>query len=495
MNASTAGAARRLPLSYLPAAYLESSPKLAGSLTAGGVYLFGPDVWPGAWAWLALGPLIAVLVIEPMWRWTFTRVQLTPTHLNFTTGGIHRREQSLAWTDIAAVDSRQSWAFARWRLFSITLSQAGDERAKVQLWAADEDLLRAVTASAGHALDRAEEAPTEETEPTGTLLYRVRLGQLLLASVVFGQFAVIGGAAAMAVSEMLQTIGADDLIARWFPLPPAVWGASILGGVVALGLVLTVIRYASFEVRRMHDGRLLISYGLLSTHTRSVSPSATIGVVVQHNIVETLLGRVRLSLLTTDSAGQLGTNLVLPSLPRRVVEQLLREAFHEGRTTRLVTAERGAPALGTSVLVLAAVGVATALAGWGAAQAGWAPIPVIAVSAAAFGAAWGLSRLLCSGLSVARASDAVVLHVRHVLHRRTVLDAAAVHIVSTTRLGRRPLLAHVCYYAGMPRTFRAPRFTMDDIDTLSARLAQTVPLATTRRRALVPASPESARRG
>ncbi len=78
-----------------------------------------------------------------------------------------------------------------------------------------------------------------------------------------------------------------------------------------------------------------------------------------------------------------------------------------------------------------------------------------------------------------------MLHVRHVLHRRTVLDAAAVHIVSTTRLGRRPLLAHVCYYAGMPRTFRAPRFTMDDIDTLSARLAQTVPLATTRRRALV----------
>ncbi len=247
VNASTAGAARRLPLSYLPAAYLESSPKLAGSLTAGGVYLFGPDVWPGAWAWLALGPLIAVLVIEPVWRWTFTRVQLTPTHLNFTTGGIHRREQSLAWTDIAAVDSRQSWAFARWRLFSITLSQAGDERAKVQLWAADEDLLRAVTASAGHALDRVEDAPTEETEPTGTLLYRVRLGQLLLASVVFGQFAVIGGAAAMAVSEMLQTIGADDLIARWFPLPPAVWGASILGGVVALGLVLTVIRYASFE--------------------------------------------------------------------------------------------------------------------------------------------------------------------------------------------------------------------------------------------------------
>ncbi|MEV5041066.1 hypothetical protein [Microbacterium sp. LMI1x-1-1.1] len=479
---------RRLPLRYLPASYLESSPKLVGTFIAGAVYLFGPAVWPGAWAWLALGPLIAVLVCEPVWRWTFTRVALTPEHLVVTTGAFTRRQQSLAWADIGTVDSRQSWAFARWDLRVLTLSQAGDERTKVHLWAVDEDLHREVTARAGHALGTAEaEVTAEQTGPApGILLYRVRLTHLLLASVVYGQFALIGGGAALGVSETLGMFGADAALTRWLPLPPAVWAVAIAVGIVALGLVLTVVRYASFEVRRMPGDRIVISYGLFSTHTRSVSRATTIGVVLQRNLVETLLGRVRLSLLTTDSAAQLGTNLLLPSLPRRVVERLLHEAFDEDPSTRLLTGDRGARAIGTGVVLLAGLIAAAVLAGWVAAWLGWPPLLVLATGAIVFAIAWPVTVVLCSRLRVDAGSNRVVLLVSHVVQRQTVLSAAAVHIVGTSRLAGHPLVADVCFYAGMPRTFRALRFRPAEVDALSARIAETVPLARTHRRAPAP---------
>lgn len=484
---------RRLPLRYLPASYLESSPKLVGSFIAGAVYLFGPAVWPGAWAWLALAPLIAVLVCEPFWRWTFTRVALTPEHLVVTTGAFTRRQQSLAWADVGTVDSRQSWAFARWDLRVLTLSQAGDERTKVHLWAVDEDLHREVTARAGHTLGTAEADATAEqtaaqTGPApGILLYRVRLTHLLLASVVYGQFALIGGGAALGVSETLGMFGADAALARWLPLPPVVWAVAIAVGIVALGLVLTVVRYASFEVRRMPGDRIVISYGLFSTHTRSVSRATTIGVVLQRNIVETLLGRVRLSLLTTDSAAQLGTNLLLPSLPRRVVERLLHEAFDGDPSTRLLTGDRGARAAGTGTVVLAGLIASAILAGGVAAGQGWPPLLVLATGAVVVAVLWPVTVVLCSRLRVDAGSDRVVLLVSHVVQRQTMLSAAAVHIVGTSRLAGHPLFADVCFYAGMPRTFRALRFRPAEVDALSARIAATVPLARTHRRAPAPA--------
>lgn len=494
--------AGRLPVRYLPAAYLESAPKLAGSLLAGAVYLFAPAVWPGAWAWLAVGPLIAVLVGEPVWRWTFTRIAITPTHLRVTTGAIHRREQSLAWADIGTVDSRQSWAFARWHLHALTLSQAGDERTKAQLWAADDELRAAVMRYAGHAVvDGGRGAAVGAglaaavdggrgivsaagAETVGVLLYRVRIAHLLLASAVYGQFALIGGGAALAVSETLGAIGADEVIARWLPLPPASWALVIAAGIVTLGLVLTVVRYASFEVRRAPDDRLVISYGLLSTHERSIMPGAVIGVVLQRNLVETLLGRVRLSLLTTDSAAQLGTNLVLPSLPRRVVARLLREAFGEDPATRLPTVDRGGRALAAAIAVLASMAAVALLAGWTAAARGGPPVLVLASGVLALSLAWPVSRVLCARLQAEPGTRRVVLLLSHLVQRQIVLDTAAVHIVATSRLVGRPLLAHLSYYAGMPRTFRALRFVAADVDALSARVARSIPLARTRRRAL-----------
>lgn len=489
MSERTETATRRLPRHYLPAAYLEAAPKLIGGLSAGAIAIFAPGVWPGAWAWLALGPLISVLALEPAWRWAFTRITLTPTHLVVRTGAVHRREQTLAWTDVGTVDSRQPWAFVPWRLRAMTLSQAGDERTKVSLWAADDALHHDVTASIHRTVHAAQRAVSDgHTEAVGDaktedlLLYRARIGQLLLASVVYGQFALIGGGAAMAFSEWLQTFSVDKVIAGWIRLTPAAWAFVLIGVIGTLGVLLTVFRYANFEVRRAGDGRLVISYGLLSTHVRSVSPQATIGVVLQRNIVETALGRVRLSLLTTDSAAQAGTNLVLPSLPRRSVERLLHEAFGENPSTPLLTADRGLRAVGTGVAVLASISAAAVLAGWTTSGWGWSPALILAAGGFAIALVWPASRVLCSRLHANPESDRVALLISHLVQRQTILSAGAVHVIATTRFLSHPLLVCLSYYAGMPRTFRAPLFSVREVDALSTRMVRGVPPPRTRRR-------------
>lgn len=469
LNTKT-GSSLRLPPQYLPAAYLESGPKLVGSLIAGGLYASTPSSWPGIWGWLALGPLIAVLLFEPVWRWSFTRIDITHTHLRVSTGVMIRREQSLAWDDIGAVDSRQPWAFARWRLYTVTLSQAGDERAKVYLRAADEALHREVTTRAGHALGRNAPRRGSSGESPDSLLYRVTTANLLLASVVYGQFAIIGGGVAMSAADTLSQLGADHDIGRWLPAPSGSWTLIVVAGVVATGLALTVVRYASFEVRRLPDGRLIISYGLLSTHTRSIAPGATIGVVAQRNIVETLLGRVRLSLLTTDSAAQLGTNLVLPSLPRRTVERLLREALGGEWEPPDLVRSSGLRAAGAGCLTIGIMALAATAAVWAASALRWHPLMLLVAAALALGLAYSATFLLCSEVRVDAGTGHVTLLVTHLVQRQTVLSTAAVHTVAITRIGKHPVVARICFYAGQPRTFRALRFDSRNMDALSAQM-------------------------
>lgn len=484
-----AAASARLPLGYIGAAYLESAPKLLGGVLAGAVYLFAPDVWPGPWAWLALAPLLAVLVCEPPWRWWSTRVTLTAQHLTIATGMWHRREQSLAWSDVGAVDTRQPWAFRFWGLRSLTLAQAGDERTKVQLWAVDEETHARIVALAGHrAEDRPAHAervahiPDAAPDAAGTVIYRVRLSHLVLASLVYGQFAVIGGAAAAAAWEFLGSVGAADLIVQWIPLPPVMWGVVIAVAIVVMGFALTVIRYAGFEVRRTADGRLVISYGLLSTHTRSIAPAAVVGVILQRNLVETVLGRARLALLTTDSAAQLGANLVLPSLPRTVVTHLLRTAFDDQVGPRLLTTSRGYGAMIRGAALLVALAASAAGILWVTAEQGWPPLASASAALLCLAVLWRLTALLCSRLSVSEDARRVLLTSTHVVQRQSVLVPASVHVVAGTRVLGRNVFVQVFYYAGMPRALRAMRFDRADVDGLSARVAQTRPLAATHRR-------------
>lgn len=471
----------RLTPRYIGAAYLEASPKLAASILAGAIYLTSPGVWPGAWAWLVIGPLIAVTILEPPLRWWTTRVTLEPHQLHVTTGVWTRRRRSLRWQRVGVVDARQSWAFRLCGVHSVTLAQAGDEDRKVQLWGIDRALRARIETLVAERVTTTEEAPAPHAAAAAAApIFRARAHQLLLAGLVYGQFAVLGAAAEFSAWEVLDQLGLWDSLAQTASASPRVLAAAIGALILVGGLALTLLRFGGFTVERDADDAVTIRYGLLSSRTRTIDPHATVGLIVQRNLIEMALGRARLSLLTADSAAQLGTNLVLPSLPRAVVLDIVRTAFDGHESDDAFTMSSSGRASAHSALWLAGTGAVVAAAWWGAALLAWPPAVTLAATAAVAVVAWAAGRLLASRLTVGPQASHAVLSIQHVSEQRLQVAIPAVHVVDLTRVFAAPPLACVHYYAGMPRALRSLRFSRTDLDRLCTAIA--TPLTRSRER-------------
>ncbi|MFT4052747.1 MAG: PH domain-containing protein [Microbacterium sp.] len=451
---------------------------LFGSVTAAVLYLTTPGLWPGRWALLVLVPLIVMSVAEPPWRYAFTRVVVTEEHVRLRTGVVAPKERTMSWSDVTACDTRQSWAHRLLSVHAITLAQTGDERTRIQIPGVsnvDRDVIvghfearRPTTENEGAATEL--ERVSESTDQRSELIYRARVGDLLVAGLSFGQFAVLGAAAVFTAVDLLDATGLTGGLERSFAVAPVLMVVAICCSALLLGFALMAIRFAGFEVRRDSDGTLEIAYGLLSLHRRRIDPLSVVGVVVQRNLIETLLGRVRLSVLTMDSSVQLGGNLLLPALPRRIVgDVVLRSFAEEGAAIGLT--QRGRSAAFGQAGILAATLLPGGIAWWFGAQADARPWAVVLIALVAVIAAWLLGRLASSRLEVDDGARRVTHTMLHVTERRRVLTVGAVHAVSVTKLIGRPATAAVFYVAGLPHAARATRFTTAGMDLLAKSIA------------------------
>lgn len=484
---------QRLPLRYLVGAYLEAAPKLAASLVAGAIYVLSPGLWPGPWAWLAIGPLVAVTIAEPVWRRSFTRLTLSDRYLTVARGVLRRREVTLRWSEVGAVDIRRSWAFRMCGAYAVTIAQAGDDRAKIDIPGVDDAMRMQLLALAGRfgheqvpegsALPSSSYPVDAQVETrSGEPLYTVRVADLLVASLVYGQFAVIGVLAALAAWQVLDLLGMDGMLAETFRSSPVLTLCVVGAAIVVVGFAITVVRYAGFEVSRAADGQVTIRYGLISTHSRTIDSHATVGVVLQRNFVEMVLGRVRLALLTNDSTMQLGANLVLPSLPRGVVLQLLRVGFEDWTVTEALAATHGIRSIVRSAALLATT-MAVPVAVWHVSSTTRLPVwGRVLLCLAALLVGWALGRVLCSRLTVDGGGDLVILTTLHIIDRQRILRDTALHVVSAVQPFGRPLFVSAHYYAGMPRALSAFRFRVADVDAVRARVGAHAPLVAAERR-------------
>lgn len=271
----------------------------------------------------------------------------------------------------------------------------------------------------------------------------------------------------------LEPFGMGAVLEQATVAGPVVYVCGIGGAIVLLGFALTAIRYARFEVWRGADGRLSISYGLFSRHRRGIDPDAIVGIVLRRNLVETALGRVRLLLLTTDSTAQLGANLVLPSLPRRIVTRLIGTAFSDYAGAELLSASRGTRPFVSGMACLLSMAVACVAIWWAVTARGW-PLYVAALCALVLLIImWRGTQLLCSRLTVSDNAHQVRLTRMHVVHEQRVLLTGCVHAVSTTHVLGRQLIARVSYYAGAPKELRSMRYDPEDLEAFRRVLAAT----------------------
>lgn len=495
----------RDPLVQLAAEYLQILP----SLVIGAVGLLWFDRSAGAVqpGWLALVVALFVLrLVRPISSWWTVTSLVDDTGVTVTKGLVSRRTRTVVWSRVRSVETRRPWYLRIFRLNRVTLIQAGEESAQVVLRAVrDGDpvlarLRTAASAGAGARSPQPVDASVADdqvavgdaspaSEPAeGTTVHSLGLRELVFVSLAYGHAVLIVPAVLMMGWEAVDTLGwvgglFGAAVARFGV--PAVGAAAVLVATI-VGVVSTVARFHGFRAAVLADGRLSIRYGLIEASERVVDPEAVVGVVVQRNFLERLIGRARLSVVTRDTSGGLGTSLIVPSVSLEVVDKLVRRHFDRFVTDGARPA-RGRGALvrsGTSALALLAVpvlafGVVRVLTDW--------PVFWCAVLAlVALGLLRHVGMLVTARLHFDVVAGLVVHSTRFSLERITVVAVSAMHgVAAIERPGGRgtgpPLLATCHLYTGSPRRLTAPRFDRSELDDLRTEMITHVADASDRR--------------
>ncbi len=417
---------------------------------------------------LAIGYL-ALAVIEPVFRQATHHYEVTRDSLRHEAGLVEQRRRDFPWRSIAAINTERPWAHRVLGLYRLTLTQAGDESTRVVLRGVTRPTVDLVLGRVEAALPAGHAPAPAGAEQSDRTIYAASVPELVLMSFVYGQVVVLAAAVAATLWDLLEEAGLLESLgfaAGRLPVWAQVLGAIAVG--LLIGVCATLVRYFRFRVGVNDRSRLSIRFGLLEPHERRIDPAAVEGLVLHRNLVEQWSGRARLALLTTDSAAQLRSNLLLPSLPVDVVRSIAEEYFADLVPADSLLDHR--PRRVRAVLVsLGALGVA---AGAGLALHRWTGLPVWAALLA--GLTVLLAALVLGTSSTTRFSSEDARNLTHVTtrfasERQTTLRTRAVGQVATVSwLRPRPRFLWVALgaYAGRPLHWFAlghPRAAVDDL--------------------------------
>ncbi|MFV0373288.1 PH domain-containing protein [Microbacterium sp.] len=477
---------RRLPARTIVAGYLGHAPSIVTSVLGLWVFVTRPDVWPGQWAAALFGAFILFRIVDPVYEYATVRYRSDPDVIVLRHGLISRHTRSLRWSDVTALQAEETWSLRPFRLTRVTVLQGGEESAQLVLpavLAPELDRLRSfaprnATSKTSGATEYdtddllvAERGPDRDEQ----LIYRATLTQLLIAALVYGQFALLGVALGYALFELLDTFELTDGLLALAAAGPWVFGVFLGLIVIAGGFASTLVRYGRFQVWQRDDGSIRIAYGLLTRRDRRIDASAIEGIVVHRNLVEILLGRARMSILSTDSARQLGGNLVIPSLTRGIVADIAQRSFpaHVDDVTLLTRPGAAWRSLGAALTVV----VPACGAAWGFVTMQWPLLLAVVAALIVARTLLGLGRVVGTRLRMGE-RGMVALTTHHASERQVVLRALAVHWLSSWDLFGRPRLAAVHYYAGRPHRGTAVRLSELDVARLQGRIAERGPRIT-----------------
>lgn len=445
----------RCPPRSIIASFLHSLPSILPVAVV--VVLAGlGELGKPSWAAVAVGLALLSLLYSPV-EWFTTRYTLKDSGIECRKGLLFRSVRSLAWDAITSIDVKQDWSQRLLRLHEVSLTQASFEPALV---------IRGLDAPLVDELRRRVGGTSSEVvQPArvSSTIYRADLGDLLLMSLVRGQVFLLGAAGLFSlwqfVDDLLPGGGALDVVgavALWVQVMVAV----AAGTVVGIGT--TVVKYHGFHVR-LEDGLLTTSYGLIERRDRRFDPDAVLGVVVQRNIVERLLGRARLAVLTRDREAELEVNTVLPTLPRSTVEAVAREHFGRLAPPMLLAPERG---FGKAALNLIALGALVGLGTWAlfATEAPWWVWPIVLFSL------WLLPWWALAAYHTRFEIDSPLITVRRnfIGERVTAIRSRSIRAVGTGIVGggRRCAWTWITTYAGGPQRYWALGVGREDADGL-----------------------------
>lgn len=463
-----AGEFRRLPLTFLVAEWGSGVWAMAGLVFAT-VVLGQLQSTPG-WVTVAIGVLLALRLIEPCYSWATVRYAVDRTGACVTSGLLRRRSRRMDWSDVSAVQVDQPWAYRLMGLARVGILQGGEAATRLELVGIPVAVADQIAKQTDY-MRTVGDAPPVEPPPVAavqvpmehSVVYRASGADLLVASLMYGRFALVGAGIAAASVSALQTWGLQDDAARVAAASP-VLAAAVVGVVVLLtGAIATAVRYAGLQTT-IGDEVLTINYGRMATRERVIRSEAVVGVEVRRNVLELATGRARLSVLTRDSADRLGSNLVLPSLRAQVVNGIVAATFADRIDTGAVSlASRKSAMFMTAAAFLFTVTTAGGVAAGAASFTDVPPLGIAAVFITVIATVAWSGRLVSSKLVFRDSPPTVLVTTIWMSDRQLLLAAAEVQVVSSMRAPLALEVAVVHYYAGAPRAIPVTRFPSRDL--------------------------------
>lgn len=483
--ASRAGS--RAPAVLLAAEYVHTLPSCALLLVALSAWAERSDGSVRTAGLVVVLLVLTLRLVAPVYGWWSVTYAIDDAGVSVTKGLLARRTRTVVWSRVKSVEATRPWYLRLFKLNSVVLIQSGDESARVVLRAVpdgDPLLLRLLALADSEPGVAAQETPAtagtlDDAVPETSVLAQETpihaLGRrdLIFVSLAYGQAFLLAPVVLMTVWEAIDTVGLTGSLGAFTERFGVVLvGVAAAFVAVVLGIVGTVVRFHGFRVSAARDGRLAIRYGLIETRERVVDPGAVVGVVVQRNILERLMGRARLSVVTRDTSGGLGTSVIVPSVSLVVVDTLVRKHLSRFRTEMTYRAEgRGALVRsGVSTLTLIAVpaGVFGLMELVFVLPVVWAAVAAL-VSLALLRA---IGALVAARLHFDPVAGVVVHTTLFSVERVTTVTASSLHGVATwQRPGRRagsPMLATCHLYTGRARRLVALRSDWQQLDALRA---------------------------
>lgn len=464
-------ARQRLPVKAVAAMALHGAPSIVSLLIAGFLYWSQPGLWPGPVAIYIIGSLLVLRLANPVYAWATLRYEISEEKFSVTRGLLIRTTSTTAWCDVSVVDIDSPWAFRWFGLGVVSLRSGGQDEAKIDVAGINEADLEAIVAFArsladpgaqprpvGDEVNDHETVPGEPDTADRTVVYAARKRDLAAANLIYGHVMVLGTGAVLTAFDAMQQLVNLDRVLEVFDSHP--WASSLVlcGAVLLSGSVAAVVKYHSFTVSKDAAG-LSIKYGWLSTNQRDIKSSAVGGISARRNLIEMLLDRVRIALLTTDSDQQMGTNIVFPSMPRRQVKQILNASLPQLPSPALLESS-GQGSIARSLVLLVGSGVPVTGLGWMTYRETNSPLVLAAITTVALWYVLALAvRLARARFSVAETEISWASHA--FVDHEVVLAATGLHSMSSTG-ARTTTLVHllrVHYFAGRPKTLTALSFS------------------------------------
>jgi putative membrane protein len=464
-------AGQRLPVKVVAAMSLHGAPSIVSLLIAGFLYWGQPGLWPGPVALYVIGVLLVLRLVSPIYAWAALRYEISEEKFSLTRGILFKTTRTTAWRDVSVVDIDSPWAFRQFGLGVVSLRSGGQDDAKIDVTGIDEANLEAIvefarspmrqgTQSGSGGEDNADNDPASGLLETSdrAVVYAARKRDLAAANLIYGHVVVLGTGAVLTAFDAIQQVANLDHVLEVFGSHPWISSVVLCGAVLLGGSVAAVVKYHGFTVSKDAVG-LSIKYGWLSTNQRDIKPSAIGGIRARRNLIEMLLDRVRIALLTTDSDEQMGTNIVLPSMPRRQVKQLLTASLPE-LPKPAVLEYSGRGSIARSLILIVASAITVSGLGWIAYQETHTSPVLAAMTTIAFWYVLALAvRLAKARFSLAEKEIGWTSHA--FVDHEVVLAASSLHLMSATgaRTTNPIYLVQVHYFAGRPKTLTALTFS------------------------------------